>query len=103
MLDNFESRALKYSDQHYIGGMAMKTISAAEANRQFSRLLREVAQGESITVLSRGRPVATLCPPIPHSDSDKQSAKHRLIERLNLQKPSGVRDWTRDDLYAEER
>ncbi len=32
---------------------------------------------------------------------DKQSAKHRLIKRLDLQKPSGVRDWTRDDLYAE--
>lgn len=36
----------------------MATISASEANRSFSSLLRQVAQGERFTVLSRGRPVA---------------------------------------------
>jgi antitoxin (DNA-binding transcriptional repressor) of toxin-antitoxin stability system len=34
----------------------MKTISAADANRHFSRVLREVSQGEHVTVVSRGRP-----------------------------------------------
>ena len=32
----------------------MKSISAAEANRRFSALLRDVAAGQTITVLSRG-------------------------------------------------
>ena len=40
----------------------MKTISAGDANRHFSNLLRDVATGEVITVLSRGKPVATISP-----------------------------------------
>jgi len=40
----------------------MKTISAREANQQFSRLLGEVAAGEEIVITRRGRPVATLAP-----------------------------------------
>ena len=40
----------------------MKIVTAAEANRQFSAVLREVAQGESVLVTSRGKPVATIMP-----------------------------------------
>jgi len=40
----------------------MKTISAGDANRHFSNLLREVATGEVITVFLRGKPVATIAP-----------------------------------------
>lgn len=40
----------------------MKTISAREANQQFSRLLGEVAAGEEVVITRRGRPVATLAP-----------------------------------------
>ena len=35
----------------------MKTITAANANHGFSSLLREVQNGEEITILSRGTPV----------------------------------------------
>ncbi|MBU2578066.1 type II toxin-antitoxin system prevent-host-death family antitoxin, partial [Patescibacteria group bacterium] len=38
----------------------MKTITAANANRGFSNLLREVSKGEEITILSRGTPVAKI-------------------------------------------
>ena len=38
----------------------MKTISAADANRYFSSLLRDVATGEVVTVVSRGKPVAVI-------------------------------------------
>ena len=38
----------------------MKTITAANANRGFSNLLREVSKGEEITILSRGKPVAKI-------------------------------------------
>jgi hypothetical protein len=41
------------------------TISASEANRSFPSLLRQVAQGECFTVLSRGRPVAVISRPSP--------------------------------------
>jgi len=37
-------------------------VSASEANRSFSTLLRQVAQGQRFTVLSHGRPVATIAP-----------------------------------------
>ncbi|MBN6745743.1 type II toxin-antitoxin system prevent-host-death family antitoxin, partial [Acidithiobacillus sp. MC2.1] len=40
----------------------MRTVTAADANRQFSSVLREVSQGETFTVVSRGRPVATIAP-----------------------------------------
>ena len=40
----------------------MKTVSAREANQQFSRLLGEVANGEEILITRRGQPVATLAP-----------------------------------------
>lgn len=40
----------------------MKTVSAREANQQFSRLLGEVAAGEEVVITRRGRPVATLAP-----------------------------------------
>jgi len=76
----------------------MKTISAGEANRHFSSLLRDVATGEVITVLSRGKPVATLSP-ARAGDGQRQIARLSLLARLRQQKVSGERDWTRDELY----
>lgn len=76
----------------------MKTITAGDANRHFSSLLREVTTGEVITVLSRGKPVATIAP--VRSDSlERETAKINLLSRLRQQTPSGARDWTRDELY----
>lgn len=76
----------------------MKTVTAGDANRHFSSLLREVATGEVITVLSRGKPVATIAP--VRSDSlERETAKINLLSRLRQQTPSGARDWTRDELY----
>ena len=76
----------------------MKTISAADANRHFSRVLREVAHGEHVTVVSRGRPVATIAP-VRGSGRERQSAKRTLLERLQQQPVAGARGWTRDELY----
>ena len=76
----------------------MKTISAGDANRHFSNLLRDVATGKVITVLSRGKPVATISP-ARSGGSQRESAKRNLLERLRHQKASGTRNWTRDELY----
>jgi prevent-host-death family protein len=40
----------------------MKTVTAAEANRRFSKILREVRAGETVLVTSHGEPVATIAP-----------------------------------------
>jgi prevent-host-death family protein len=76
----------------------MKTISAAEANRHFSSLLRQIASGESVTIVSRGRPVATMSP-AQQEEGERTHAKQHLLARLRSQTPSGGRDWSRDELY----
>jgi len=76
----------------------MKTISAGDANRHFSNVLRDVATGEVVTVLSRGKPVATISP-ARSGGSARESAKRDLLGRLRQQKAIGARNWTRDELY----
>ncbi len=45
-----------------------ETITAREANQQFSRLLAEVASGRSFVITRRGVPVARLTPePAPET------------------------------------
>ena len=78
----------------------MKTVTAAEANRNFSSLLREARQGEVYIVLSRGKPVATIGP-ARSGDAERASAKETLMARLRGQKVTGVRNWTRDELYED--
>lgn len=77
----------------------MKTMTAGDANRRFSSLLREVAQGEVITVVSRGTPVATITP--AERSKQRLSAKYALLERLRQQRAEGSRDWTRAELYPD--
>ena len=78
----------------------MKTVAAAEANRQFSAVLREVAQGTRVLITSRGQPVATIEPVRPGTaGAPAGAAKRLLLKHLASVKASGARDWTRDDLY----
>jgi len=76
----------------------MKTMAAADANRQFSAVLREVARGEQILVLSRGKPVAKIIP-VDSDNDEREPARAALLARLQGHPPSGQRDWTRDELY----
>jgi antitoxin (DNA-binding transcriptional repressor) of toxin-antitoxin stability system len=77
----------------------MKTVSAADANRQFSSVLRDVAAGETYVGLSRGRPGATIAP-VRVDEPQRLAARKGLLARLQEQEPTGRRDWTRDDLYG---
>jgi prevent-host-death family protein len=85
----------------------MKTISAAQANREFSKLLAGVQKGEHFTVVSRGTPVATMGPAT--SGTIQRLAAHKaLLTRLKAQGASSSRasqrlkrGWTRDELYAD--
>jgi prevent-host-death family protein len=74
-------------------------VSASEANRSFSSLLRQVAQGQRFTVLSHGRPVATLAP-ADATTSSRSAARRALLTRLTSQSATGEpRSWRRDELY----
>ena len=61
-------------------------------------VLREAARGEIITVLSRGKAVATIGP-ARLANAEREAAKLTLLHRLRQQQPTGTRNWTRDDLY----
>ena len=77
----------------------MRTITASDANRNFSGLLRDVASGESILIVSRGTPVAKISP--VDAKIGGMGAKESLLLRLSGQKALGRRDWTRNELYGE--
>jgi len=79
----------------------MKTISAADANRHFSSMLRDVASGEVVTVLSRGKAVATIGPAAADS-GQREMARQDLVLRLRQITATGQRNWTRDELYQEQ-
>ena len=78
----------------------MRTVTAADANRQFSRVLREATQGEVFVVVSRGKPVATIGP-VKKAGAQRHAAKENLIARLRSQTITGARTWTRDELYED--
>ena len=74
------------------------TVTAAEANRKFSELLRKVRAGRSYVVTSHGKPVARIVPAAA-GDPVRARARASLMARLSAQKPAKIGRWTRDELY----
>jgi prevent-host-death family protein len=77
-----------------------KAISAADANRKFSRLLHSVRQGHSYVVTSHGRPVAKIVP-VGERDPVKAGARAALLARLRSQPVVKIGRWIRDELYED--
>lgn len=73
-----------------------RAISASEANQHFSELLRDVAEGQSFTVTSRGRPVARVLPIDRNEESRSVRALLKFLASLPVRHSGG---WSRDDLY----
>jgi prevent-host-death family protein len=74
-----------------------KAVSAAEANRRFSHLLREVREGHTFIVTSHGKPVAKITPHAKETASEK--AREAFFRRLESQPIRQIGRWTRDELY----
>jgi prevent-host-death family protein len=72
-----------------------RAVSATEANQHFSEILREVAQGDSVTVTSRGKPVARI---LPVDQASRARSVRRLLKRLRSLPLRNV-SWSRADLY----
>jgi prevent-host-death family protein len=79
-----------------------EAVSAADANRRFSLLLRRVREGHSYVVTSHGKPVARLIPAGKHDDV-ATSARSTLLSRLEKQPIMNAGRWTRDELYEDDR
>ena len=75
-----------------------KAISAADANRSFSRVLRDVREGQSYIVTSHGRPVARIAP-VGEKQDNGTDARALLLKRLRSEKEVTVARWKREDLY----
>ncbi len=80
-----------------------RDIPATEANRDFSRLLREVQKGESFTVTSHGRPVARIVPVADAVEltAARREAAARLLDRLRAQPALNLGKMTRDEIYED--
>jgi len=93
-------RVWQYSSEcHYIVGKTMdKAVSAADANRRFSELLRRVKTGRSVVVTSHGKPVAKLSPVIEDNRA-AEGARSALFARLRRERVVNAGRWTRDELY----
>jgi prevent-host-death family protein len=79
-----------------------RTISAADANRKFSSLLRGVREGHSYVVTSHGKPVARL---VPAGQQGRVAAATRkaLLARLRRQPAINIGRWSRDELYEDDK
>jgi prevent-host-death family protein len=81
----------------------MRVITATEANRDFSKLLEQVANGDSVNITKHGEIVATLVPALKSIKSMEES-KRKHIEELMSRKPFAhvTERGTRDELYEDE-
>jgi len=86
----------------YIAGIQMKTVSARQANHEFSKLLSRVERGEQVLITKRGKPIALLSryrpPPLT---PERQAAIHHAIELMTRGLPWGaaLRTFTRNEMH----
>ena len=80
-----------------------KTISAAEANRTFSSLLRGVREGHSYVVTSHGKPVAKIVSANGAGDAAERlrraKAFQRLMKRLRSQPTIDIGHVSREEMH----
>jgi prevent-host-death family protein len=77
-----------------------KSVSATDANRKFSKLLRAVREGQSYLVTSHGRAVATIVPAEKNGGATR-GARAALLKRLSSERVVKIGRWTRDELYED--
>jgi prevent-host-death family protein len=83
----------------------MSIIGAREANRSFSKILKEAENGETVTITRNGKPVATLVPvlirpPVSKmSKKEREKARARLMALLEKGFDLGGGPYSRDDMH----
>jgi prevent-host-death family protein len=80
----------------------MPTIGAREANRSFSKILREAESGKTVTITRNGKPIAQLGPlaisPLRSKNQRKKSLE-RLMGLLEKGYDLGGGPYSRDDMH----
>lgn len=79
----------------------MRTVSLMTANQDFSRLIKEVEQGEGFLITRRGRPIAKLVPHTTDRTADPEwaAAYRRMMARLDEGASLGGLRVRREELY----
>jgi prevent-host-death family protein len=80
----------------------MRTVSAGQANVDFSKLLSRVERGEEILITKRSKPVALLSPyQLPRLTPERQAALNYAIEVMAQGLPWGaaVQSYTLDEMH----
>lgn len=78
-------------------------ISAADANRRFSQILRGVRdEHTTYVVTSHGKPVAKITP-VDAASGISAQAHALLLARLKRQPALNAGRWTRDELYERDK
>ena len=80
----------------------MRKVGAREANQNFSKLLREVEGGKSLTITRNGKPVARMEPlAVKPKGSKKERAKAHaeLMKLLEKGYDLGGKGFTRDEMH----
>lgn len=75
-----------------------RVITAADANRKFSELLREVRNGSTVTITVHGKSVAKMMP-LDEEMTVIDEARRTLLGRLKRQRAVHAGPWTRESLY----
>lgn len=78
----------------------VETISASEANRQFSALLRGIGHGRVYHITRHGHTIARLVP-ADDSNSSAKAVREQLLAELRQGPGYDIVPWTRDELYDE--
>jgi prevent-host-death family protein len=78
--------------------MLAESVTAADANRNFSELLRKVRDGQTVVVTVHGKPVIKLVKFA--GETAVANAAHRtLVDRLAAQPVTNGGRWSRASLY----
>lgn len=64
-------------------------VSATEANKSFSRLLKQVEDGGQVTITKDGKPVAVLVPVDAAAAIGQEAARRRMLALLQEGLPIG--------------
>ena len=77
-----------------------KPVTAADANRKFSKLLRAVREGQSYVVTSHGKAVAKIVP-AGKNGGVARGARASLVKRLRSEPVVSIGRRTREELYED--
>lgn len=80
-----------------------ETVSATEANRNFSEVLRRVRGGHTVTVTLHGDPVADIVPRKDSRSAEERQRDHlEFMAYLRTLPARSIGPWTRDELYDDD-